>query len=466
MTVSRYLGSFADLCLRFFPLAFLLLYPYEKERIRSFPLSAGIVYAVLGLAAAAGPVLFTGIYTGVYRRTVTAALILAFYFLVRDGLTRKSMVLFIAVFCLKMQTALSLGYGAVWTYLPDRTVSLDQMLFPGETLLIHFLTAAFLVPAAALFERRVLKSYLRIVPRYIMWLEILLLAVADGLFYMLALFCDGVVLAYLDSIGSGPAWVVLPPLFLFVLTLCALYYAVFRMTLIRQAEFETRQMELLRENSVSLQRKMRRSHEIYHDLRQLLRQMNTLYEQGGGADLRPYVEKIVDLTAYVDTVFCENQCLNALFQYYTGYAADRNIPMNISAVCGDVSIQDTDLTLLVANALENAVTGAEEYREQRGLEPDVTVTAGVIQHRLLIQIVNPCADVKYSPRVKEREKNDMLPADAFESTHAEGKFGLKQMETIAGQYQGTAQFQYNEKDSLWITRIAVPVRVRTREKKG
>lgn len=59
--------------------------------------------------------------------------------------------------------------------------------------------------------------------------------------------------------------------------------------------------------------------------------------------LFPYIEKIVRLTEHTDTVFCENKCLKALFQYYFGYANEKHIPINISAVCKEVSVKDTDI---------------------------------------------------------------------------------------------------------------------------
>lgn len=450
-----YLEHLAGSCLVLFPLALLLFIPYEKERWRVRPLVVYLLFAALGVASAIYPLFASG---SLYLALIMLALILAFYLLIRDSFTRKCATLFIAVFCLKAQSVLAIGYAATRDIVSGAEAEYD-LIFNGGSILMFLLAAAALVPLIAVFERRILRPYLRTVSRRVMWLEILLLAIADLVFYLLAFFFVGFFIGIASETNGVPVWCVIPGIYLFVFALFAVYFVTFRTTLLRSREVEDRlQTELLRENSANLQRAMEHSHEINHDLRQLLRQLNTMSERSGFSDLEPYIEKIVSLTEHTDTVFCENQCLNALFQYYAGYANEKHIPLNISAICGEVSVKDTDLTLLLANALENAINGAGEYRSQTGKDSEVSAIVGIIKHRLLIQITNNCAAVKYSPGVNENEKHLLLSADAFLSTHENGGYGLKRIDMISDKYQGTARFQFDETKSLWTTRIAIPIR--------
>lgn len=458
MSISFYLEHLAGSCLVLFPIALMLFFPYEKERWRIRPLVRYILIAALGVVSAVYPFWASVRASGLYLALAILALIIAFFCLIRDSFTRKCATLFVSVFCLKAQAVLAIGYAAVRDLVSGAEAEY-ALVFNGGSVLMVFLGAVVLVPLIAVFERRILKPYLRSVSRRVMWLEILLLAVIDLVIFLLAFFFVGLFIAIASEINKVPVWFVIPGLFLFILALFAVYFVIFRTTLLQTREVEDRlQTELLRENSVSLQRAMEHSHEIYHDLRQLLRQLNAMSERGGFSELEPYIEKIVSLTEHTDTVFCENKCLNALFQYYTGYANENHITIRISAICGEVSVEDTDLTLLLANALENAINGAVEYQRQTGKDPEVSAFVGIIKHRLLIQITNRCITVNYSLDVAENEKHTLLSADAFLSTHEHSGHGLKRIDSIADKYQGTARFQFNAAKSLWTTRIAIPVR--------
>ena len=140
-------------------------------------------------------------------------------------------------------------------------------------------------------------------------------------------FCIGLEIAV-----TARPWVALLSTAFFLAVWAALFYTLTRNALVRALEADNRlQMELIRENSKHLQNEMYRSRVIYHDLRQLLRQLYALSEQANTAELKPYVEKIIELTEHSETVFRENKCLNALLQYYSGCARENDIPITVSA---------------------------------------------------------------------------------------------------------------------------------------
>ena len=190
MSISFYLEHLAGSCLVLFPLALLLFFPYEKERRRVRPLARYLLFAALGVVSAVYPFFASGRNSGLYLALAMLALIIAFYLLMRDSFTRKCATLFVAVFCLKAQAVLAIGYEAARDLVSGAEPEYG-LVFDGGSGLMFYLVAAVLVPLIAVFERRILKPYLRTVSRRIMWLEILLLAIVDLMFCLLAFFFVG-----------------------------------------------------------------------------------------------------------------------------------------------------------------------------------------------------------------------------------------------------------------------------------
>ena len=118
--------------------------------------------------------------------------------------------------------------------------------------------------------------------------------------FLLPLFFVGLFLSF----GNAPAWCVIFGPLPFMIMLSALHAFTFRASLMRAPEMENRlQTELLRENSISLQREMEHARDIYHDLRQI----DTVRGREGISELTPHIEKIVSLTERADRRFCENK---------------------------------------------------------------------------------------------------------------------------------------------------------------
>ena len=455
MTASFYLLHVSGFLLLTLPVTLFLFLPFDEAylRVRPRALSGALIGFNL-LCAVFYPFFAAGQLFDFYLDAAILLLIAASCMLIRDTLTRKASALFVAVLCLKVQIMLALALSAAKAFGAE-SEAWSAFTFDVPTVLLFLLGAALLVPATVLFENRVLKPYLRMVSARSMWVHILLLIFANIGCFLLPMFFVG----FFISLGTGPAWCVLFGLLPFVIMLAALYASTFRASLVRAQEAENRlQTELLRENSIHLQREMEHSRDLYHDLRQLLRQLNAMSEREGMAELKPYIEKIVSLTERSNKNFCENKCLNALLQYYAGCAAEKGIPISISADCGNVSVEDTDLTLLAANVLENAITGADEYRSRTGEEPSIAVIVGSVNNYLMLQSINSCFGARYAPGIPEEDRSRFLPMTAFQSTHGNGGRGLKRVQLIVDKYHGRANYQCDEKKMIWTARISLMVR--------
>ena len=456
MTVPLYLLSVSGFLLLTLPVTLFLFLPFDESYLR---VRTRVLYTALFgfnlLAAAFYPFFAGGKLFDLYLDAVILLLIAASCVLIRDSLARKASALFVAVLCLKAQIMLYLTFFASKELAAERESWSSTFSFGATTVLLFLLGAALLVPATILFENRIVKPYLRMVSPKAMWMNILLLVFANLGCFLLPLFLVG----FFISLGIGPVRSVVFGLLPFTVMLFALYVFTFRTSLVRAQEVENRlQTDLLRENAISLQRELERSRDTYHDLRQLLRQINTVGEQEGMSGLKPYIEKIVSLTKHTEQNYCENKCLNALFQYYAGCADEKNIPISISADCGSVPVDDTDLTLLGANVLENALCSAEEYRNETGREPHIAVIAGIVNNYLMLQIVNSCFSAHYAPGIPEEEKSRFLPIDAYESIHENGGRGLKRVQLIVDKYQGRANYQFDGNKCLWTARISLILR--------
>ena len=118
------------------------------------------------------------------------------------------------------------------------------------------------------------------------------------------------------------------------------------------------------------------------------------------------------------------------------------------------------MTILLGNALDNAIRAAAEFGEmQPDSKPEIRFTADTINDQFAVQIENACLSVSYAPAAQKRNRtggNLWLSADAFTSTHG-GGYGLRRMEMIARKYGGHVWFSFDAKSRIFVTRLMLPV---------
>ncbi len=119
----------------------------------------------------------------------------------------------------------------------------------------------------------------------------------------------------------------------------------------------------------------------------------------------------------------------------------------MQADCGELTIAPVDLTVLLGNAMENAIHACEQLSDNRW----ITMQIGVIGGSLAIQITNPCQEIHPTGRHKLDDR--FLPASAFASIREGGGYGLSSMEHTAQRYSGEARFRYDESTKTFTTRI-------------
>lgn len=67
------------------------------------------------------------------------------------------------------------------------------------------------------------------------------------------------------------------------------------------------------------------------------------------------------------TTYCENEAANLIFSSFAGRAENCGVPLNIQAHIPQlISVVETDLCVLLSNALENALRACRRMKAENG----------------------------------------------------------------------------------------------------
>ena len=179
-----------------------------------------------------------------------------------------------------------------------------------------------------------------------------------------------------------------------------------------------------------------------HDLRHHLQYISACIENGRGEQAQEYIQSICsEIEASKVTTYCENEAANLIFSSFAGRAESCGVPLNIQAHIPQlISVAETDLCVLLSNALENALRACRRMKAEN--DPAyIEVTAREKNGHLFLQFVNPC------PEGIQFENG--LPV-----THAEGHgIGVRSICAIVEKYKGLSDFSVQ--DGRFILRVSL-----------
>ena len=170
-----------------------------------------------------------------------------------------------------------------------------------------------------------------------------------------------------------------------------------------------------------------------HDLRHHLQYISACIENGRGEQAQEYIQSICsEIEASKVTIYCENEAANLIFSSYASRAENCGVPLNIQAHIPQlISVAETDLCVLLSNALENALRACRRMKAENG-PAYIEVTAREKNGHLFLQFVNPC------PEGIQFENG--LPV-----TNAEGHgIGVRSICAIVEKYKGLSDFSVQE----------------------
>ena len=467
MTADFILRHFAGFALQLMPATALLLLSFDRERFRFRPGKTWsvFVFTVLGLSAVYAGTVYAlqlsrpaldgagFLFGNLFLCGSILVIACLFFLLIREEPLRKGFLFFTAIAFAAIQYSLT---NIVLSFTPAKPVSQAGQSYDINTCVVYLLVTAVLFPPVAVFFRRSMRLFLRSIRTASSRGEMMLLLVMTVLYLVLNALLSMVWAQFQESARVNQSLYV-PVTLLLTAMVFLVYYSVVRLSNLRAAD-EDRKLEaaVIRMDHARIRRDMEKQRERLHDTRQLLRTLYMIAKSGDTDALQTYYDEAVEHIHVTDERFCWDGCMNGILQYYASLARSAGIPFTARASCADLSgVSETDLTVLMGNALENAIRAAKEYRaghpESR---TGITLTAEEAQNMLRVQLENPCDRVVYGPGTPSG--GGYLSAGAFVSTSGSGN-GLRRITSIAEKYAGIAAFRYDENDQRFITRITLVI---------
>lgn len=253
---------------------------------------------------------------------------------------------------------------------------------------------------------------------------------------------------YTDLLSSGNQAAVE-----FMPFVCSLAYLVFVLQTTQEQKLRS-QLEQT-QNSLNLQvaqavreidalRESQRKASTYrHDLRHHLQYISACIENGRAEAAQEYIHSVcAEIEASKVNVYCENEAANLIFSAFATRAQNSGIDFRVHAAIPLVlPLPDSDLCVLLSNALENALHAGQRQREA-GKPAVVETTAYQKDGRLFLQIANSC-----SFPVQFR-------AEGIPTTSQPGHgLGVRSICAIVEQYGG--MYSFSQQQDQFVLRISL-----------
>lgn len=129
-----------------------------------------------------------------------------------------------------------------------------------------------------------------------------------------------------------------------------------------------------------------------HDMRHHMQYLYSCMENGRIKQAQDYISGIYSqIEANKVSVFCENEAANLIFSIFQKRSEDHGIQMQVRAMIPRlIPVAERDLSVLLFNALENALHACSEQKE-KGQGGIIEVCAYEKDGRLMLQITNSCS---------------------------------------------------------------------------
>ena len=252
---------------------------------------------------------------------------------------------------------------------------------------------------------------------------------------------------YTDLLAQGtPAAVEFMPF------VCCVAYLAF--VLRSSAENETRlRLEQTQENLhlqvtqatreiASLRESERRASTYRHDLRHHMQYLAGCIENGRTEQAQAYIREVcAEIESQKVRVFCENETVNLILSAFAGRAEESGVPLRVRAeVPHFIPVAETDLCVLLSNALENALHACQR-QNAAGLPAYIETSAYEQDGRFFLQLANACS-------------TPVLFEDGVPVTREPGHgLGVRSICAIVEKYGGI--YSFTQKQEQFILRISI-----------
>lgn len=143
---------------------------------------------------------------------------------------------------------------------------------------------------------------------------------------------------------------------------------------------------------ISALRESQQKSSVYrHDLRHHMQYLSSCIENKQFEHAQRYIHEICsEIESNKVITFCENEAANLIFSAFFERMKNCGIPIQIQAgIPRNISMAESDLCVLLSNALENALHACQKQKE-KGMPAAIEVLAYEQNGKLFFQFINSC----------------------------------------------------------------------------
>lgn len=145
-----------------------------------------------------------------------------------------------------------------------------------------------------------------------------------------------------------------------------------------EREEALRQVEIEREEYKLSEQKLELGRRYRHDMRHHFAAIRGLLVQGDTGQVVEYLNTLEEGLGEIEQrSYCRNTVINAVLSTLLSRAERAGIAVSVRAVIpGDIPFESSDVSILLANSLENAVNACMQVKGERTLELSAECTGG------------------------------------------------------------------------------------------
>lgn len=180
-----------------------------------------------------------------------------------------------------------------------------------------------------------------------------------------------------------------------------------------------------------------------HDMHHHLSMISSLLAADRPEQAAAYIQRTAgEIESIVPRRYCENDTVNLLLGSFQDKAEGRGISMAVKAsLPAQLRLNDTELCVILSNALENALNAASKLHE--GAAREISIFIGTSRNRLLIEVKNPYAgSVAFQNGVPVAQDG-------------EAHYGCRSILSMVQRRNGLCSFE--AKDGLFLLQIVIPL---------
>ena len=191
----------------------------------------------------------------------------------------------------------------------------------------------------------------------------------------------------------------------------------------------------------AMRESQQKTKEYRHDLRHHMQYLTACIENNRLEHAKEYIQGICsEIEASKVITFCENEAANLIFSAFAERAKGKGVLLKVKAqIPKQIHISESDLCVLLSNALENALHACCKIKED--METSIEVSAFEKNKKLFLQIVNSCdSDVSFVQGIPVTNEPD----------HG---IGVRSICALVDRYNGIYTFEIEE--GRFILRVSI-----------